>query len=348
VSAKYLAFSAAILIALTPAAAPAQSVLAAHSGTLHYFEGDVRIDGIEVQTKPGRFDEIKEQSVLSTGMGNAEVLLTPGAFLRLGQQSSIRMLDNRLVSTRLDILSGNVSVEADHPDLSVKDSPVTLLYRNYEIHPVKHGLFEIGTNPAQMKVYQGEVIVANGNDKVSVREGRMISFNGALLTEKFNSKKGDGLLVWSRDRSQFLSAANIASARDVGSAFSGSNWYFNAYFGAFTFIPARGTLWNPWGYGFFSPNTIRYYYVPVNYANGGNRNPGAANPGVARGGSAPVQTAALPGQRGMAPANANAPSRATNMPVAGSPIRSGANVGAAPPPPAPQSKTNAATSPNGR
>jgi hypothetical protein len=322
----------------------------------------VRIDGTRVQYKPCHFDEIKEHGVLSSGVGRAEVLLTPGVFLRIGDQSSVRMLDNRLVNTRVDVLSGNVAVESDDPEMSVKDAPVTLLYRNYEIRLVKHGFLEIGTNPAQMQVYNGEVIVTNGNDKVTVKEGRTLSFTGALITDKFDKNRADRLTVWARDRSQFLSATNIASARDLGSAFSGSNWYFNAYFGAFTFIPRRGTAWNPWGFGFFSPNTIRYYQVPPNFGTGIGLGIDAANreiqhPGrPGSDGSMPVQSSTVSpfGQRGTDPANSNSAvnaagqARGNSMPVVGSPIRSGANAGAPPPPPPAPVAQPPASDPGGR
>src|SRR5262249_36589075 len=137
----------------------AQSITSAHSGTLHYFDGDVSIDGATVQFKVGKFPEIKEQSVLRTGKGRAEVLLTPGVFLRAGENTAIRMLDNRLANTRVEILEGNVIVESDDPQMSVKDSPVSLLFKDYEIRMVKHGLIEISSDPAQMKVFKGEAQV---------------------------------------------------------------------------------------------------------------------------------------------------------------------------------------------
>src|SRR5580692_11686409 len=87
--------STLVSMAMTVALCSAQTVTSAHSGTLHYFDGDVSIDGVAVQAKVARFSEIKEQSVLSTGLGRAEVLLTPGVFLRVGENTSIRMLDNR-------------------------------------------------------------------------------------------------------------------------------------------------------------------------------------------------------------------------------------------------------------
>jgi hypothetical protein len=293
--------STVVLMAMTAAVCSAQSVTSAHSGTLHYFEGDVSIDGAQVQSKVGRFDEIKEQSILRTGQGRAEVLLTPGVFLRVGENSALRMLDNRLISTRVEIVSGNVIVEADDPQMTIKDSPVSLIYKDYEIRMVKHGLVEIGSDPAQMKVYKGEAVVnvtagTTANDRATVKEGRQLAFSAALLTESFNDKVGDDLYLWARDRSQSISAANMSSARSlnpngfgngygygsgygsgygygtgVGSGLGGwnSGWYYNPYFNMFTFVPGGGTYWNAFGYGFFSPGTIYNYYTPSTYWYGG-------------------------------------------------------------------------------
>jgi hypothetical protein len=280
-----------VVIATAAAVCSAQSVTSAHSGTLHYFEGDVSIDGTPVQSQVGRFSEVKEKSVLSTTRGRAEVLLTPGVFLRLGENSSIQMLDNRLVSTRVDILSGNVIVESDDPQMDVKDSTVVLLYKDYEIRMAKHGLVEFNADPGQLKVFKGEALVnttGSALSRVTVKEGRLLPFSAALLTEKFDDRAGDDLFMWARDRSQNLSAANMASARSLSNSFSsgygGSSypssggswnggWYFNPYFSMFTYVPGSGTLWSPFGYGFFSPYTIYDYYSPTAYWYGGGGSP---------------------------------------------------------------------------
>ena len=60
------------LIALAAASVcSAQVVTSAHSGTVHYFEGDVSIDGTPVQQQNARFTEIKEKQALRTGRGTA-------------------------------------------------------------------------------------------------------------------------------------------------------------------------------------------------------------------------------------------------------------------------------------
>ena len=286
--------SAVFAIAMTAAVCSAQSITSARSGTLHYFEGAVAIDGAPVQSRVGRFEEIKEQGVLSTARGRAEVLLTPGVFLRLGENTSIRMLDNRLVSTRVDILSGNVIVESDDPQMDLKDSPVVLLYKDYEIRMLKHGLVEINSDPGQLKVFKGEALVHTqagaDNSRVTVKEGRLLSFSAALLTEKFDSRVGDDLFLWARDRSQNLSAANMSSARSLSSGFASGyggsglgnwngGWYFNPYFDMYTFVPGSGTLWSPFGYGFFSPSSIYGYYSPTTYWYGGGGAVGGSSSG---------------------------------------------------------------------
>jgi hypothetical protein len=291
--------SVAILLAglvSVSAVCSAQSITSARSGTLHYFEGDVSIDGSSLQSKPSKFPEIKEQGVLRTGKGRAEVLLTPGVFLRVGEDSAIRMLDTRLVSTRVDLMSGTAIVESDDAQMGIKDSPVTLLYKDYEIRMIRHGLFEITSDPtAQMKVFKGEVEVSTADNKVVVKEGRLLPFSAGLTTEKFDMKEGDDLYLWARDRSQNLSAANMSSARSIssGSCYVACNngggswnggWYYNPYFDMITYVPGAGTFWNPFGYGYFSPLTIGSYYVPAGYWYGGGGARGAGIGGQPIGG----------------------------------------------------------------
>jgi hypothetical protein len=330
--------SVIVLMAVTAAVCSAQNVTSAHSGTLHYFEGDVSVDNTPIQSTAGRFSEIREQSVLRTAQGRAEVLLTPGVFLRVGENSALKMLDNRLVSTRVEILSGTVIVESDDPQMSIKDSPVTLIYRDYAIQLVKHGLVEISSDPSQMKVYKGEAVIDTtstgaANEHATVREGRLLPFSAALVTERFNDKIGDDLYLWARDRSQSLSAANMSSALSLNSngyaSGSGSGagnwtggWYFNPYLNVYTFVPAGGTFWNPWGYGFFSPATIAGYYTPSNYWYGGGGARGTGSIGR------PLTEVADSTRTQAAPLSSIRSVNSSGLPALGLPVRGGTAIGA--------------------
>jgi hypothetical protein len=286
--------SSAVLFAAAAIAAPAQMVVSAHSGTLHYSEGNVSIDGVQVKSQPGHFDELKEQSVLKTTRGRAELLLTPGVFLRVGENSQLRMLDNRLASTRMELVSGSATLESDAEPTAngkYKNPAVTLIFKSYEVEPQKDGLLEITADPAQVRVFKGEAKVQAGENRVTVKDGHEVFLTAALATDKFNDKTvADDNYIWARDRSAVVSAANLSSARMLannsggsfaggglwpqswGSSMYGGGWFFNPYFGMYTYMPMDGFAFSPFGYGFYSPMAINSFYVPGNgywYGSGG-------------------------------------------------------------------------------
>ncbi|MDQ6677221.1 MAG: FecR family protein [Acidobacteriota bacterium] len=246
----------------------AQSVISAHSGTLHMSEGTVLIDGKTVDQKFGTFPDWKEKSELRTEMGRAEVLLTPGVFLRVGENSSVRMIDNRLIATRVELVSGEAVVEAADP---MKENSVTLVYGGYQIHVRKSSVFALQAQPAELKVYHGEAEVEYDGNLVVVKSGRMLPFSPALAAEKFDAKEGDALTRWSERRSEYVATANVSAAkslRDSGSTWSSAGWYFNPYYSMYTYIPGRGVSWSPYGYGYYSPYSVYSYLPAYGYGSG--------------------------------------------------------------------------------
>lgn len=326
-------------LALSASICLAQNVAPSHSGTVDYFEGDVSIDGLQVVSQTARFSTLKEQSVLKTGEGRAEILLTPGVILRVGANSSVRMVDSNLMHTQVQLVSGTAMVEAAESDTDVKDPPVTILYNGNQAQPVKYGIFEITSDPAQVRVYKGEARVSSGDDKwKNVKDGNQISLTETLATSKFDDKVADDLFLWSRDRSSYLAAANISSARALASAnrtfggygalgwnsamwsgFSGG-WYFNPYLNMYSFMPFGGLMMSPFGYDYFNPYSVGYFYnTPMYYWSGA----GGARTGSTAGvplSSAPTRTLGLR-------SGSNAPqlprlgTTATLRPTVNSPLR---------------------------
>ena len=279
--------SIAALVVLGSLTASAQYVTSAKSGILHYSEGAVNIDGKAVDQKLGVFPDIKEKSELSTEAGRAEVLLTPGVFLRVGENTSVRMITNRLIDTRVEFVSGEAIVESDDP---MKDNNVTVVYKDFQVHVRKSSVLCFQSNPEQLKVYHGEAEVElNGNTTV-VKAGKLMPFSAALATERFDVKNGDELARWSQRRSEYVAMANVSAAQQAknnGSYWGSSSWYYNPYYSMYTYMPYGGVLWNPYGYGFFSPYTVyqAYYYVG-NGGGGGVSGPrSGANAGFGRQGS---------------------------------------------------------------
>ena len=262
-----LAGCAAILaISLAPRAW-AQSVISAHSGVIHYAEGDVSIDGSPVHPKFGEFPDVKTGQLVATAEGRAEILLTPGVFLRMAENSSVRMLSNALADTRLEVVSGSALVEVgellEHNAISFEASG-----RHMEL--AKKGLFRIDANPASLRVYEGQARVTSGSENLTARKGHQIDLDGAKLADtKFETKDTDAFYRWSSRRAQYVAAANVVSARVTSNSSYNSGftnnpgaWSWNPYFGMFTFLPSNGVYWSPFGSPFYSPTMVWAAYVP--------------------------------------------------------------------------------------
>ena len=248
----------------------AQYVISAHSGLVQYVEGKAYLDDTLVEPKFGKFLEIKENQELRTLEGRAEVLLTPGVFLRMSENSSIRMLSTRLTDTRVEILTGSAMVECDD---GPKVNAVTLLYKGASVLLVKHGLYRLDANQARLQVYDGESIVKRESGALTLKSGKRTTLAGALTAENFDRRQGDELYIWSGQRSSYLAKANVASAmalRDSGS-YSGmpsGNWSWNPMFGMFAFVPSSGTLYSSFGGSLWSPYTVGDYNSGYYYGGG--------------------------------------------------------------------------------
>jgi len=249
----------------------AQYVISAHSGVVQSVDGSAYLNGQPVQQKFGQFPEIKENQEFRTEEGRAEILLTPGAFLRMGENSSIRMVSNKLTDTRVELLSGSVMVECDEAQKNeAKDNVIMLLYKGNTMLLQKHGLYRVDADPSRFQVLEGEAIVKGESGQVTLKSGKQTGLNGVLMAENFDKKAADDLYLWSSQRSSYLAKASASSAMSLhNSGGSYSPWQFNPMFGMFTYVPYGGIAYSPFGYGFWSPyaafNYFPYYGYPSGY-----------------------------------------------------------------------------------
>jgi len=272
---------------LAVSSAHAQYMISAHSGVIQYVEGSAYLNDNQVEPKIGQFPNIKDNEVFRTTEGMAEVLLTPGVFLRLGENSSIRMLSNKLTDTRVEVLSGSALVECE--DLA-KDNAILLLYKGNELVLVKHGLYRVDADQGLFKVYDGEAIVKGESGQLTLHKGKETLLTGALMAENFDPKADDDLYRWSDRRSGYLAKANVSSANSLSNNYSGygggglwNSWQFNPMFGMYTYVPYDGYSFSPFGYGFWSPGNV--WQAPIYYGGGGGGGGVTRSPGVSRTGT---------------------------------------------------------------
>jgi hypothetical protein len=255
--------AAGLLLSLGMLPVWGQSVISATSGVIHYIEGDVRLDGKPVEMKVSKFPDMKKGQELTTVEGRAEVLLTPGAFLRLAENSGARMIENSLANTKVEVTEGSALFEVAE---LLKDNAITVVYKDREIQLNKAGLYRLDAEGANFRVFEGEAQIADGSEATKLKKGKQADLGAVVATSKFEPGLYDSFLRWSSRRSGYVAAANVSAARSVynmGMPWSSSGWYWNQFFGMYTFIPRSGVLFSPFGFGFFSPiGFYNNYYFP--------------------------------------------------------------------------------------
>src|SRR5690242_5507151 len=80
-------------------AMPQAYTISAKPGVINYIEGGTYLNGRPLSEKALKATFLNTNDTLSTDTGRAEVLLTPGVFLRLGDNTAVRMLSSSLVNT---------------------------------------------------------------------------------------------------------------------------------------------------------------------------------------------------------------------------------------------------------
>jgi hypothetical protein len=203
---RVLQTSAVFLALVTlPAEARGQTVISAMTGYIHHAEGEVFLDDRPIQPKPTDFLLVLDGQRLRTGEGKAEVMLTPGGFLRLGSNSEMEMISAGLARARLRVTAGSAIVQM----LSIfeKDA-VAVLAGDGEIQFSKPGVYRLNaTNPAPaLKVFEGKAAVLSGDYKRDLKGKQTLALSRieAAEVEKFNPKEKDPLDEWSETRAEAL------------------------------------------------------------------------------------------------------------------------------------------------
>lgn len=278
-------------------AMPQAYTVSAKPGVINYIEGKAFVNGRPVSSESLRALFLNANDVVSTGIGKAEVLLSPGVFLRVADNSEVRMVSPSLTDTTVELKSGDAMVEAD--DI-VKDNHVTVMVGGSSALIEKNGLYRFTAGDApSVAVLEGKATVSNGDRKTDLGKGKEVLLGQDFKTKKFDSKQQDELFAWSNVRAEYNAASSYQAARDVNSSgyggvwggygysgFSNTGWMWNAGFNSYSWLPGNGAFYSPFGFGFYSPGMIGYapvIYAPIyggGYYGGGNYRGGTANSGT--------------------------------------------------------------------
>ena len=240
---------------------------AARPGTVNYIEGQVTLDGQSVGATAMGSTEVQPGQMLQTGQGKAEMLLTPGVFLRLADQSAVRMVSPSLIDTRVELIRGEAMVEADQV---LPGNHLVISDQGTDVQIQKNGVYKFSFDPAMVAVYDGKAQVFRDDHTTEIGKGKELTL-AAVTGQKpssFDRKNVDSLYQWSDVRSEYLAEANQSSVQTIvvgnPGGWYGTGWYWNPWFSSWAFVPGNGFFYSPFGFGFYSP-AYWSYYPPAHY-----------------------------------------------------------------------------------
>ncbi len=222
-------------------------------------------------------DDLQGGDIVRTGSDSrVEMLLNPGSYLRIGENSEFILTSSSLENLEIRIVRGAAIVEATGAD--GMDLLINITTPHAKLAIVKHGLYRVNvlpTDSTELIVRKGRVVL-NDSQK-NIKGGNKVVFSGSSTyfvakLQKSEKKHTEALDVWSKERAGTLAKANRRiSDRMLTSALSSFNssyagffdrsrsgglWVFNTRTSCYTFLP----FYYGWGspYGSSYSNTLYY------------------------------------------------------------------------------------------
>ena len=244
---------------------PALAANSALPGTVNYVEGNVNLGDQALNAKSVGSETMEPGQTLATTNGKAEMLLTPGVFVRLGDNSAVELVSGDLTNTQVRVDRGSAMVEVDELH---KENNLRVADNGAMTRLDKTGIYEFDADHAQMMVFKGEAEVQEGDQHQKVKGGHEVNLTAdKLKSTGFDKDKYESsdLYRFSSLRSQYIGEASADAAQVyVGSPWA-PGWFWDPWFSAYTFFPGAGFMYSPFGFGwgFYSPAFVGYYGAPL-------------------------------------------------------------------------------------
>ena len=153
--------------------------------------------------------------MLETGQGRAELLLTPGVFLRVGDNSAVRLVSPGLADTRVEVMRGQAIVEVAE---LFQDNNLWVMMNGASTRLDKQGLYAFNANSQLVQVFDGQATVQQNDRQKELKKGHEMALNGDWKVTHFDVKAQaaqDPLYAWSNLRSEYEAEASMQSARNI-------------------------------------------------------------------------------------------------------------------------------------
>ncbi len=240
-------------------------VISANAGGVNYTQGKVAV--VKNNSRSGylvKGDRLEIGEKVSTGInGRAEILLNPGSFVRLGENTDFEFVSTSLDDLKIKLTHGSAVFEV----IAVDEFDVSIETPKAEFKAIESGIYRVDVladGSGQIFVYNGKAEINDAN-ATTVKKGRMAIVSGKNVSvEKFDRDDKGELDLWSKTRAKELAKVNSKLQRDdlrnsLLNSFNRRSWGLNDSFGVWAFDRVSGQYcFVPFGYGWGSP--YGYYY----------------------------------------------------------------------------------------
>src|SRR3981081_1541897 len=142
--------------------------------------------------------------------GRVEMLLNPGSYLRVGENSEFELTNSSLENLEVRLTRGTAIIEATGADETELAINITTPHAKLVI--VRRGLYRVNVIPGdatELFVRKGSVMLANSHTRI--KEGNKVVFSSTAFSvakmEKADKQK-DGFDTWSKTRAETVALAN--------------------------------------------------------------------------------------------------------------------------------------------
>jgi hypothetical protein len=258
-----------LILALMMQVATTQFLVSTKAGLVNYVLGPTTVK-VATTVPAGQF--------IATGPGGAvEILLNPGSYLRMGENSRVVLDRVELYDIAVRIIEGSMVIEANGFD---DELPLVVTSGSLKLDVIKNGVYLFA---------DGKVVVIDGKIR-HAESGRSYGKNFQLSSDHGHigqkvKRFATGLELWSQKRSEEISRANLNVARslrqvrDLPVASFHDVWLWYPAFGSFIYMPGARYR-SPYGYRYQTAGDV--YYGGSGVSSGGGSS-SASNSGFGGG-----------------------------------------------------------------
>ena len=160
----------------------------ARPGSINYVEGQASIGTEALSPNAVSSIELGKGQSLTTQAGKVEILLTPGVFLRVAENSTVKMISPDLANTEVELDKGRAMVEV----LDIhKENNIRIDQNDVSTQLLKNGLYDFDADHEQIRALKGTAQVRAKGQNIKLTGERELALNagGKLKAQTFDTRQ---------------------------------------------------------------------------------------------------------------------------------------------------------------